>query len=80
MPKPIRAEIHMSIKQSQLMGTITLELSTCVQDVDVEPQRSFFTVGGDQVFLRIQEPLNNQLRRMCQKIEDILKKQRKQQQ
>lgn len=77
MPKPLRAEIHISLIEDQVLGAFSLQIDSSAGHN--EPQRINTTIGVGQLFLRMQEHCNNVLRSTATQMENQIK-QRKQQQ
>lgn len=75
MPKIPRLEFHVSVIHSPVMGANTVNIQGCLEGQ--EPTTSTHTIGAGQLFLRLQEHVNNHLKRLCSQMEDQLKTQRK---
>lgn len=63
-----RLEFHLSIIHSPVMGSYTVEIRSAIEGH--EPQTSSHSIGQGQLFLRVQEHVNNHLRRLCNQVEN----------
>ena len=76
--QPLRAELHLSILQNQVTGDLDVEISSRVQGYNMVKGGNI-ALGNTQIFTRLQEVLSNHLRKTCNQMEEILKKQRREQ-
>ena len=71
---PLRAELHLSIIQD-FKGDLGVEITSQLQGNT--SRKSTVSISSGQVFIRLQEVLDNQLRLLSNEMEIQLKKQRK---
>lgn len=74
MGPAVRMELHLSLIQSRVLGTIEVQLTFQVDQEEKHESRT--AISPDQLFTRLQEVVNNQLRVAALEMEKQIKKQR----